>query len=410
MRRSQEDPSDNLKTNDNNLSIFEIPEEDEVRFLSRSENYCICFVDMVNSTKVTAGIIEHQKIRQYYSIFINTMAVVVKSYGARIVKNAGDALIFYFPETSNSSNESAFKNAFECLTTIVLARDIINAKLSSENLPSVSYRFCAVFGWAVVSTSTSSKTEDLFGSTVNICAKINSMAKPYQIVIGGDLHQIVRSFPFADRYHFKELQGGYSVGLSRRYPVYYAFINNMSKMSIDQVNQLFRSGGPFSIKEATKFDQQSKELLEQNESKKKLTEKHPANILIVDDEPDTLFTYKSILSAEGYNVQDFSDPQEALKHFVQLPDPSSYYKLVILDIRMPGLNGLQLFYRIRAISPSTGIIFCSALDIADELISILPGITYDHLFKKPMAKEDFIKKINSILYTDNNAHYDISSS
>jgi DNA-binding response OmpR family regulator len=109
-------------------------------------------------------------------------------------------------------------------------------------------------------------------------------------------------------------------------------------------------------------------------------------------------------------VQDFSDPQEALKHFVQLPDPSSYYKLVILDIRMPGLNGLQLFYRIRAISPSTGIIFCSALDIADELISILPGITYDHLFKKPMAKEDFIKKINSILYTDNNAHYDISSS
>ncbi|MDQ3848602.1 MAG: response regulator [Thermoproteota archaeon] len=410
MRRSQEDPLDNMKKNDNNLSIFEFAEE-EVHFLSQSQNYCICFVDMVNSTKVTSGIIEYQKIRQYYSIFINTMAVVVKSYGAKIVKNAGDALIFYFPETFDSGNESAFKNAFECLTTIVLARDIINAKLSSENLPSVSYRISADYGRAEVATSTSSKTEDLFGSTVNICAKINSMAKPYQIVIGGDLHQVVRSFSFADRYHFKELQEGYSVGLSRRYPVYYAFINNMSQMSIDQVNQLFRSSGPSSIKEATKLGQQSQQqLFEQNESKKELQEKHPANILIVDDEPDTLFTYKSILSTEGYNVQAFTDPQEALKHFVQLPDPSTYYKLVILDIRMPGLNGLQLFYRIRAISPSIGIIFCSALDIAEELITILPGITRDHLFKKPMAKENFTKKINSILYTDNNAHYDISSS
>ena len=50
--------------------------------------------------------------------------------------------------------------------------------------------------------------------------------------------------------------------------------------------------------------------------------------MIVDDEPDILLTYKSLLSAEGYNVQPFTDPQEALQHFVQLPDPSSYYQLV----------------------------------------------------------------------------------
>jgi two-component system, OmpR family, response regulator ChvI len=407
VRLSRDDPSDITKSDDS-LSIFELAEK-EVRFLSRSQNYCICFVDMVNSTKVIAEISEHWKIGQYYSIFINTMAVLVKSYGAKIVKNAGDALIFYFPDTSDSSNESAFKEAFECLTTIVLARDIINVKLHSENLPSVSYRISADYGRVEVATSTSSKTEDLFGSTVNICAKINSMAKPYQIVIGGDLHQVVRSFSFADKYHFKELQGGYSVGLSRRYPVYYAFINNMSQMNIDQINQLFRSSETAKIKEDAKLDQQS-ELFEQNQSKKNLQKKHSANILIVDDEPDTLFTYKSILSTEGYNVQAFTDPQEALKHFVQLPDPSSYYKLVILDVRMPRLNGLQLFYKIKAISPSIRIIFCSALDMAEELVSILPGITYDHLFRKPMAKENFIKKMNSILYANNNAHSDVPSS
>lgn len=58
-------------------------------------------------------------------------------------------------------------------------------------------------------------------------------------------------------------------------------------------------------------------------------------------------------------MQEFTDPQEALRHFVQLPDPSSYYKLVLLDARMPRLNGLQLFNRIRAISPNIKIIFLS---------------------------------------------------
>jgi DNA-binding response OmpR family regulator len=104
-----------------------------------------------------------------------------------------------------------------------------------------------------------------------------------------------------------------------------------------------------------------------------------------------------LLSAEGYNVEAFTDPQEALKHFVQLPDPSSYYQLVLLDIRMPRLNGLQLFYRIKAISPTTKIMFSSALDMAEELVSILPDIKYDDIIKKPVEREYFINKINSVL-------------
>src|ERR671923_1284493 len=205
MRRSPEDPLDNLRADDS-LSIFNPTEE--ICFLAHSQNYCVCFVDMVNSTKITAEISDRQKVRQYYSIFINTMAVLAKNYNAKIVKNAGDALIFYFPETSDPINEPVFNRAFECFTVMILAHDIINAKLHSENLPSISYRISADYGKVEVATSTSSKgREDLFGSTMNICAKINSMAEPNGIVIGGDLHQIVKSFYFINRYESRELEG-----------------------------------------------------------------------------------------------------------------------------------------------------------------------------------------------------------
>jgi two-component system, OmpR family, response regulator ChvI len=402
MRRSLEDASDNLGAEDS-LSISDLASE-EISFVDRSMNCCIGFVDMVDSTKVTAEIYGRQKIGQYYSIFINTMAILVKNYGAKIVKNAGDALIFYFPETLDSSNEAAFNDTFECFTTMILARDVINTKLHSENLPSVSYRISADYGRVEVATSTSSKGEDLFGSTMNICAKINSMAEPNGIVIGGDLYRIINSFSFVNnRYEFRELKGGYSISFDQRYSVYHALSknnnNNTSGIDIDSINQLFTSKNTSKIK-VIQAKQQSQSLDEsQHEQQLQEQQKYSANIMIVDDEPDTVFTYKSLLSAEGYNVQAFTDPQEALKHFVQLPDPSSYYHLVLLDIRMPRLNGLQLFYRIKAISPNTKIMFISALDIAEELTSILPDIKYDDIIKKPLKREYFVSKINSVLDT-----------
>ncbi len=373
---------------DDDPSIFDRAQE--IRFLPHSQNYCVCFVDLVNSTKITAEISDQRKIGQYYSIFINTMAVLVKHYGAKIVKNVGDALIFYFPGTLDANNETAFQNVLECLTTMLVARNIINAKLRSENLPSVSYRISADYGKVEVATSTSSKSEDLFGSTMNICAKINSMAEPNGIVIGEALHQIIRSFSFADEYQFKELQRRYSIGFSERYPVYCASSNNISKTDIGRIKSLFRSRES-AISNDLQINEQSQVMKPQQR------QKYSYNILVVDDEPDTAFTYKTLLSAEGYDVQVFTDPQEALKHFVQRPDPSSHYQLVLLDIRMPRLNGLQLFYRIKAVSPNTKIVFCSALDIAEELTSILPGISYHHIIKKPMRREDFISKINAVI-------------
>jgi two-component system response regulator ChvI len=386
MRRSPKDPSDSSGPDDS-LFIFDLAKE--ISFLDHSQNYCVCFVDMVNSTKITAEISDRRKIGQYYAIFLNTMAIVAKNSGAKLVKNAGDALIFYFPETSDSDNEAAFNNVFECFTTMILARDIINSKLHSESLPSISYRISADYGRVEVATSTSSKGEDLFGSTMNVCAKINSMAEPNGIVIGGDLYQIIKSFYFINGYDFRELRGGYSIGFNHKYPVYRALRKNTSGININSINHLLSSKKTSKINDIRA--QQQPQLLQQQQ------QKYSVNIMVVDDEPDTVFTYKSLLFAEGHNVEAFTEPQEALKHFVQLPDPSAYYKLVLLDIRMPGLNGLQLFYRIKAISPNTKIMFISALDIAEELTSILPNVKDGDIIKKPVKREHFVSKINSVL-------------
>src|SRR5918999_1210911 len=412
MRRSPEDALDNLKA-EGSLSLFDLTSE-EISFLDRSLNCCVCFVDMVNSTSNIAEIVSDRRIiGKYYSIFINTMAVLAKNYGAKIIKSAGDALIFYFPDSSDPTNEAAFKDILECFTTMILARDIINAKLHSEggNLPSVSYRISADYGRVEVATSTSSKgREDLFGSTMNICAKINSMAEPNGIVIGGDLNQIIKSFSFIDKYYqFKELRGGYSIGFTHRYPIYRVLSknnNDISEIAINSINELFTSKRTSTIKDIqTKQRQPPSQLLQQNQQKQQ-QQKYSANIMVVDDEPDTVFTYKYILSAEGYNVEAFTDPHDALMHFVQLPDPSSYYQLVLLDIRMPRLNGLQLFYKIKTLSPKIKVMFSSALDVAEEVVSILPDMKYDDIIKKPVQREYFVSKINSALNNSTQDHFE----
>ena len=172
--------------------------------------------------------------------------------------------------------------------------------------------------------------------------------------------------------------------------------NVTSVIGSNALNYLFTSEIGLKIGDVqTKQQRQSLQMFQSAQEKQ--PQKHSTNILLIDDEPDTLYTYESFLSDEGYNVKTFSDPQEALEHFFQLPDPSSYYKLALLDIRMPKLNGLQLFYKMKTLSPKIKIMFCSALEIAEELTSVLPDIEREHIFKKPVEREYFINKINSVL-------------
>ena len=65
---------------------------------------------------------------------------------------------------------------------------------------------------------------------------------------------------------------------------------------------------------------------------------------------------------------------------------------------MSGLNGLQLYYRLKAINRNIKILFVSALDAVPELVSILPDVkTTKDIIKKPVALEDFIGAVKNVL-------------
>lgn len=119
-----------------------------------------------------------------------------------------------------------------------------------------------------------------------------------------------------------------------------------------------------------------------------------STIMIVDDEPDVLLTYESFLTYTGFKVRTFADSYQALKAFASNPNQ---YDLVILDIRMENLNGLQLYQSLKAMNPSSRIIFVSALDAAKELTSIFSDIGPGDVIRKPIEKEAFIRAVRTSL-------------
>src|SRR5918996_758064 len=70
----------------------------------------------------------------------------------------------------------------------------------------------------------------------------------------------------------------------------------------------------------------------------------PRRILIVDDEPDLISIFKMVLEMNDFEVDAYNDPLSALSNFKQ-----NAYGLVILDIRMPHINGFELYKKIRTV-------------------------------------------------------------
>jgi len=343
---------------------------------------------MVNSTSITAKMTNSDDVKKYYEIFINTMATIARNFEGKVIKNTGDSVIYYFPNTCDSSNECAFRNVLECCLTMIAATCVIDEKLYEEALPALKYRISSDYGKVHLAKSYTSDMDDLFGTTVNLCAKINRYAKPNGMVIGGDLYLVLKAIPLLKKdYYFKQA-GYYSLGIREAYPLY-SVTSKYEKPAIGDFMQIpeLRPTGTNSIySNPAVTDSRTKPVGQRIVGHR---------VMLVDDDQDILSTFEALLVSQNIIVDKFKDATAALKHFAQVD--SDYYHLIILDIRMPGLNGLQLFFRLKAINKSIKVLFVSALDTSEELVSILPGIQLDQILKKPVDRDYFISVIKDCL-------------
>lgn len=222
---------------------------DEVSFSGQRENYCVCFIDMINSTSTTSNL-NYAEVSKYYSIFLNAMAIIARNFGAKIIKNAGDCLIYYFPRTCDFNDRTAFSDVLDCCSTMIEAHRFINAKLNHERLPPLNYRISADYGMLEIARSVTSTSDDLFGSSMNRCAKINSKAEANGMVIGNDLYKVTNSFSsFESEYEFEEVWR-FTFGEAKEYPIY--SVRNRQKRII--LNPFKRQGSSNSYK-GTNSDQ-----------------------------------------------------------------------------------------------------------------------------------------------------------
>lgn len=318
-------------------------------------------------------------VRKYYSIFINTTSSIARNFGARIVKNIGDSVVYYFPRTSDVSNGPAFRNALECCVNLNSAINVITAKLRQQYLPEMQYRISADYGKVEIATTKTSVQEDLFGSTINLCAKFNKLSAPGKILIGGDLYGILKSLPSVSKHYSFRPAGEYSVGIKYSYPLYnvYTKYQNSTVKGIKNLINLRPS----------KNSQSQKKMVPATSNQKR--------IMLVDDDIDILFTFHTILSSEGILVDSYKDSRKALNHLAEA-DPG-YYDLVVLDIRMPNLNGLEFYRKLKVINGKIKVIFVSALDASEELCSVLSEFNPDNLLRKPLERYQLIAAVKRVL-------------
>jgi DNA-binding response OmpR family regulator len=115
-------------------------------------------------------------------------------------------------------------------------------------------------------------------------------------------------------------------------------------------------------------------------------------VLIVDDDPDITITFKQGLQSNGFEVDVFNDPTQALSSF-----RASRYDLVLLDVRMPKMNGFELYKELEKID-AVKVCFITAFEVYYEALrEVFPTMEVGCFITKPIEIANLVKKINEQL-------------
>ena len=120
------------------------------------------------------------------------------------------------------------------------------------------------------------------------------------------------------------------------------------------------------------------------------------SIFIVDDEPDTLEALRIVLEQNGFKVEAFTDPTLAADRYV-----AGSYDLLILDIKMPQMNGIDLYNNIKRLDPNANTCFLTALSDMDDYVvcknEVYPKFGERHFIFKPIETQELLSIIRTLI-------------
>jgi DNA-binding NtrC family response regulator len=118
-------------------------------------------------------------------------------------------------------------------------------------------------------------------------------------------------------------------------------------------------------------------------------------LLIVDDDPDIVQVLKLGLLKNGFLVDGFTNPEEALQSF---KSNANNFRVVVSDVRMPELSGIQLARKLKEVNPGVKVVLMTAFEIRDnEFSKVFPSTSIDGFVQKPIGIRELTNKILSII-------------
>jgi class 3 adenylate cyclase len=163
------------------------------RHVNTKTNLVIIFIDINNSTEMSLSLPEN-KFALMVQSFAQEISIAILGYGGYIFKYEGDAVIALFPAEYDPAK--ACKNALNCSRAILkIIKEAINPALKANELPEITVRIGLAYGYALVVLYGKSLEEahiDIIGSSISMAAKIASLAKPNQVLVGEFIYNILR--------------------------------------------------------------------------------------------------------------------------------------------------------------------------------------------------------------------------
>jgi two-component system response regulator MprA len=117
----------------------------------------------------------------------------------------------------------------------------------------------------------------------------------------------------------------------------------------------------------------------------------PVNVLVVDDEPAVRGSLRRALGLEGYEISTADDGEDALEALAEYD-----FEAVILDIAMPGIDGIEVCRRVRRSGDRTPILMLTARDAVDDRVAGLDAGADDYL-SKPFALRELVARLRALM-------------